>query len=59
MTANLHTNTNAMIEKVDEIKELLGDIQMGTFLESNIGESLTIRGPTTDNNEHRTGFGRL
>jgi hypothetical protein len=59
MTANLHTNTNTRIEEVDEIEELLGDVQMRTFFEANIGESSTSWGPTTDNHEHRTGFGRL
>jgi hypothetical protein len=28
VTVNLHTNTNAKIEEVDEIEELLGDVQM-------------------------------
>ena len=57
--SNLHTDTNLRIEEVDEIEELLGDVQMETFFKVNIGESSTTRGPTTDNHEHRTGFGRL
>jgi hypothetical protein len=32
-----------MIEEVNEIEELLGVVQMGTFFEANIGESSTTR----------------
>jgi hypothetical protein len=32
-----------MIEEVNEIEELLGVVQMGTFFEVNIGESSTTR----------------
>jgi hypothetical protein len=59
LTVNLHIDTNARIKEVDEIKELLGDIQIGTFLEANMGELSTIQGSTIDNNEHRIAFGRL
>jgi hypothetical protein len=59
VTGNLHTDTNARIEEVDEIEELLGNVQMRTFLEANIGESYTTQGLTTNNHEHRIGFGRL
>jgi hypothetical protein len=34
MIANLHTDTNAWIEEVDEIEELLGDVQMGDIFGS-------------------------
>jgi hypothetical protein len=43
--ANLHTDMNGMIEEIDGVEELLGDIHMGTFVDTNIGESSTTQGP--------------
>jgi hypothetical protein len=42
---------NAMIKEIDGVEELLGDIRMETFVDANIGESFTTRGPRTDNHE--------
>jgi len=58
-TANLHTDMNAMIEEIDGVEELLGDIRMGTFVDANIGESSTTWGPRTDNHKQRTSFDRM
>jgi hypothetical protein len=59
MIVNLHANTNVRIKVVDEIEELLGNVQMRTFLEAKIGESFTTLGLTTNNHEHKTSFGQL
>jgi hypothetical protein len=47
---------NAMIEEIDGVEELLGNICIGTFVDANIGESSTTRGPRADNHEQRTSF---
>jgi hypothetical protein len=54
-TANLYTDMNAMIEEIDGVEELLGNICIGTFVDA-IGESSTTRGPRADNHEQRTSF---
>jgi hypothetical protein len=43
VAANLYIDTNVRIDEVDEIEELLGDVQMGTFLEANICNPLLLR----------------
>jgi hypothetical protein len=33
-----------MIDEIDEVEELLGDVHMGTFYDANIGESSAAQG---------------
>jgi len=59
VTTNLDADMNAMIEEIDGVEELLGDIRMGTFVDANIGEFSTTQGQRTDNHEQRTSFDRM
>lgn len=57
--ANVNIDTNEMIEEVDAVEELYGDVCMGTFIDANIGESFTSQGPTTSAHEGINSFYQL
>jgi hypothetical protein len=50
VSCNLDTDTNARIEEIDEVGELLGDFHMETFMDVN-KESYTTWGAAIDDHE--------
>jgi hypothetical protein len=58
-STNMHTQASERMEEVDAINELFDDVCMGTFVDDNIGESSTSRGPTPDDHEQTSSFYRF
>jgi hypothetical protein len=58
-STNMHTQASERMEEVDAVNELFDDVCMGTFVDDNIGESSTSRGPTPDDHEQTSSFYRF